>query len=317
MVFLSSRMKESLFNIPTVEQSPTDELVVASESFYKLSKARGNTTKRINQIARLVSVLFADCRPPAIARLVVSFLVWPSVYRHLWRALSHVFKKVFVQFPPFANGYAFASILWIACAIFVAASINHAAPANVSSSSFPSRTLPVSDVDFLMGASARFGMTAPDGCIPDDEFFSAVANEPTSMLHGAIPSRFRFSRSGKSKVSDYLSRKKRLEIWHNSFSKTIVTGSASHDAAQSEADIANIHLVPAIKRPDKGYTLKLWSSFVLSPHWAISTAFNRNWGLRLSEFLGSFIRHNVLSNFYTLCLVAGDWRQPITRYDYE
>jgi len=80
-----------------------------------------------NSISSKVSHLLLAGRPLAIGWFVMTVSVL-SFYRHVWRAFTHVGKKVWKTVPSFADLNAFSSVVLIALLILIRAPSPHRNP---------------------------------------------------------------------------------------------------------------------------------------------------------------------------------------------
>lgn len=315
MPSLSSRLKEGFLNVPSVLQSPPDEHVVASKFFNQFNERSRDSAQCVNQIASSVSGLVNVSRPNTISGLIVSIVV-NALNRIALFPWSHVIKKFLKRFPPRLVHANFSPAITVKAFVLLSvASINNTSPTNVGASGLSAFCLTVSNVDVLSGASTGAAVPASDAFVSDNNLLSAVATPQTCRFHNFSAAKIA-CRFNECEHSGPFSNGEWFGVHSTSFRESIITDSATDNAPLSVTDFANTHLMPARKWANKGNAFPMFGPIAMSPYGAFGAALNRNCGLWKSRFLRSFLRHNVLSQFQTLCLAASVRRQPAPAANY-
>lgn len=181
-------------------QSPANTIVITSKPFNQINQAGGYSSERNNKIASLITILMSHCSPDAIRRLVVSF-VSNALNTPTKLAWSHILKKVGKGISPSVTNFnVAASVVFVVFLAWICATRNQTGPNSVSSSSFPTASLTMLNVDFESVTAAGFYESAPDRFISYNDLFSAFTVEVTSVLNASVWHRLRFSFPVESKT---------------------------------------------------------------------------------------------------------------------
>lgn len=318
MPSLSSRLKEGFLNVPSVLQSPPDEHVVASKFFNQFNERSRDSAQCVNQIASSVSGLVNVSRPNTISGLIVSIVV-NALNRIALFPWSHVIKKFLKRFPPRLVHANFSPAITVKAFVLLSvASINNTSPTNVGASGLSAFCLTVSNVDVLSGASTGAAVPASDAFVSDNNLLSAVAKPQTCRFHNFSAAKIA-CRFNECEHSGPFSNGEWFGVHSTSFSESdgfmwprSTANPTVINAAFNQAKVAGDKLMSAVVGFNYGKTFR-WN---FAPIRAVAVTLD-NVVLRFSGFLRSFLRHNVISQFPTLCLAVGGPARTGPHCDYE
>lgn len=227
-----ARREERDFLRPTQMKSRPNTTLVDAEVLAQFRQTRRHTSHSKHKIVPLVSPLLLVGCPPAIAWLIVSMLIWPTVDFQSWRAFSHVGKEVLErQSPPSAHCNAAPAIRWESGVVRILASLDHIGPCLISSSSTLLVRCFCFRSPFFLKTPAGLRMSRAKTFVPSDKNISTIALDPTSSTALPVRASVRFCGTKYDSSSKTDSNGARFKRHNVRLSLSNVVASGGHPAS--------------------------------------------------------------------------------------